>query len=103
MGEARPLRLRYTPEAVAELAGVLDGIADQSPQGARRVRSRILKTIDLLTEHPRSGQRTSHPTLRRIVVRPYPSLIFYRVTDAELIVIGVRHAARDPASMPDAS
>nr|USU34341.1 hypothetical protein NG677_10855 [Methylobacterium sp. OTU13CASTA1] len=58
--------------------------------------------MDLLTEHPHGGQRTSHPTLRRIVVRPYPCLIFDRVIDAELIIIGVRHAARDPASMPDA-
>jgi plasmid stabilization system protein ParE len=57
----------------------------------------------VITEYPHSGQGTSHPKLRRIVVRPYPYLIFYRVTDTDLIIIGVRHAARDPATMPDAS
>lgn len=96
------MRLRYTKEALAELAGVLGGIAEHSPQGARRVRSRIRKATGLLVEHPYSGQRTSNPALRRVVLTPYPYLIFYRITDQELIVIGIRHAARDPAIMPDA-
>jgi toxin ParE1/3/4 len=95
------VRLRYTREALAELAQVLDGIREHSPQGARRVRSRISEVAALLAEHPYTGQRTSHPTLRRIVVVPYPYLIFYHVTEAGLIIVGVRHAARDPAATPD--
>jgi len=54
----------------------------------------------LLLQHPLSGQRTSTPRLRRIVTTPYPYLIFYEPADDEIIIIGVRHAARDPASMP---
>ncbi len=97
------MKLRYTPTAAAELARVLDDIAEHSPQGARRVQSRIQKTISLLLDHPYSGHPTSNQTLRRIVVRPYPYLLFYRATDDEVVIIGVRHGARDPSTMPGAS
>jgi toxin ParE1/3/4 len=34
---------------------------------------------------------------------PYPYLIFYEATESEIIIHAVRHAARDPSSMPGAS
>jgi toxin ParE1/3/4 len=101
LGETRPLTVRYTLEAAAELELVLDTIAAQSPRGARRVHERILATIFLLSEQPHSGSRTSDPRMRRIVARPYPYLIFYQVKEAELIILAVRHGARNPATMPD--
>ena len=100
MGEARPLKLRYTPRAGAELDTVLTQIAQRSPHGARRVQARIQAVIARLAQYPESGQRTSHPRLRRIVVVPFPYLVFYEVTDEEIIIHAVRHGARDPGSMP---
>jgi toxin ParE1/3/4 len=96
-------RLRYTLPALADLEAVLDYIAARSPQGARRVQSRIQTVIELLTQHPFIGSRTNDPAIRRMTTAPYPYLIFYAATDAELIVHAVRHAARDPAGMPGAS
>ncbi len=96
-------RLRYTRPALADLEAVLDYIAARSPQGARRVQARIQGVIDLLTQHPFIGTRTNDPAIRRMTTSPYPYLIFYEATDAELIVHAVRHAARDPAGMPGAS
>jgi len=34
---------------------------------------------------------------------PYPYLIFYEVTDSEVIVHAVRHGARDQSNMPGAA
>jgi toxin ParE1/3/4 len=96
-------RLRYTLPALADLEAVLDYIAARSPQGARRVQSRIQTVIELLTQHPFIGTRTNDPAIRRMTTAPYPYLIFYEATDAELIVHAVRHAARDPSGMPGAS
>jgi hypothetical protein len=31
---------------------------------------------------------------------PIPHLIFYEVKDDEVVIVGVRHGARDPGSMP---
>lgn len=63
------------------------------------MQARIQRLTDLV-EHPDIGQRTSHPRLRRITATPYPYLVFYEITGDEVVVIGVRHAARDPGSMP---
>lgn len=95
------MRLRYTPEALVELDRVLAGIEEHSPQGARRVQARIKAVMELLLRHPNAGQLTNLKPMRRIVATPYPYLIFYEPHDEEIIVIGVRHGARDPRTMPD--
>jgi plasmid stabilization system protein ParE len=57
-------------------------------------------TIDLLLPHPNIGTRTDDPAIRRMTTPPYPYLVFYEATEAELIIHAVRHAARDPIGMP---
>jgi len=95
------VKLRYTLRAAAELDKVLAHIEAQSPQGARRVQARIQAIINLLLQHPHAGQLTSKGRLRRMVASPYPYLIFYRVTEDEIVIHGVRHGARSPSSMPE--
>jgi toxin ParE1/3/4 len=96
------MKLRYTLPALADLASVLDYITQYSPQGARRVQYRIQTIIDVLSQHPLIGTRTSDPTIRRMTALPYPYLIFYQATDEEIIIHAVRHAARNPSDMPGA-
>ena len=94
------MKLRYTIRAAAELDEILTSIDKQSPQGARHVKKRLRAVIDLLLQYPESGRLTSKGSLRRVVAYPYPYLIFYRATDAEVVIYGVRHSARRPSSMP---
>lgn len=100
MGQTRPVRLRYTLPALADLSAILDCIAAHSPQGARRVQGRIQRIIDLLLQYPQIGRRTNDPAIRRMVVTPYPYLIFYEATESEVIIHAIRHGVRDPSSMP---
>jgi toxin ParE1/3/4 len=81
LGEAQPVRLRYTLPALADLDSILDHIAERSPQGANRVHARIRTVIDLLLIHPYIGSRTDDPTIRRLTTPPYPYLVFYEVTE----------------------
>jgi plasmid stabilization system protein ParE len=92
--------VRYTLPALADLSSILDYIAAHSPQGARRVQTRIKTIIDLLSINPRIGIRTDDPSIRRLTTSPYPYLVFYEATDTEIIIHAVRHAARDPSGMP---
>lgn len=96
------MRLRYTLPALANLESVLDYIVGYSPQGARRVQARIQTVIDVLSQQPHIGTRTSDPTIRRMTTLPFPYLIFYETTDEEVIIHAVRHAARNPSDMPGA-
>jgi toxin ParE1/3/4 len=90
------VKLRYTLRGLAELSEALDCIEARSPQGARHVQARIQTIMDLLLEHPNAGPLTSNRRLRRMVVSPYPYLIFYEATTDEIVIHGVRHAARRP-------
>jgi plasmid stabilization system protein ParE len=75
-------------------------ISARSPQGAKRVRSRIKAVTDLLLDHPQIGTKTDDPTIRRMTTLPYPYLIFYEPTEIEIIIHAVRHGARDPSDAP---
>lgn len=94
------MKLRYTPDAIADLRKVLAYIETQSPHGARKVQARIQRLINLTLDHPHLGARTRSKRLRRLVARPYPYLIFYEVAGDEIVIHGVRHSARRPSSMP---
>jgi plasmid stabilization system protein ParE len=94
------VNLRFTPDALTEIDAILRGIADKSPAGAFSVRRQIEAVLDRLLDHPLCGTRTSSPPLRRILVRPYPYLIFYEPRNDAVVIVGLRHAARDPFSMP---
>jgi addiction module RelE/StbE family toxin len=94
------VRLRYTRRALADLDEILEYIAARSPQGAKSVQQRIQALIDLLPASPKIGARTNDPTIRRIVVNPYPYLVFYQPTENEIVIHAIRHAARNPSDMP---
>lgn len=96
------MRLRYAPTALAELDELLDYLSERSPQGARRVGAAIRRAEQDLVDHPHIGQLTTArpPAVRRYLLHPFPYVLFYETSDAEVLVIAVRHAARDPASMP---
>jgi plasmid stabilization system protein ParE len=34
-------------------------------------------------------------------VRPYPYLLYYEPSADEIVIVGIRHGARDPSTMPD--
>jgi toxin ParE1/3/4 len=94
------VKVRFTLPALADLEAILDYLAARSPQGAARVQARIKTFVDLLSSHPLIGTRTDDPTIRRLVVTPYPYLVFYEAGDEEIVIHSVRHAARDPETMP---
>ena len=95
------MKLRYTLRAAQELDQILSYIDERSPRGAQQVRARIKTIVDLIALHPHAGQLTNARGLRRVVVHPFPYLIFYAASDDEVVIHGVRHAVRRPASKPE--
>jgi plasmid stabilization system protein ParE len=94
------VKLRYTLPALVDLRSILDYTATHSPQAAKRVQARIQAIIDLLLIYPNIGVRTDDPVIRRLMTAPYPYLVFYEVSETEIIIHAVRHAARNPSGMP---
>ncbi|MDF2813458.1 MAG: plasmid stabilization system [Microvirga sp.] len=92
------MKLRYTRPALADLEELASYLEARSPQGALRVRRRIKFLIDQLADHPFLGKRTVDAAIRRLTATPYPYLIFYEVTEGEVLIHAVRHGARDPST-----
>lgn len=90
------MRLRLTRPAADQLDSLLTYIAQRNPHGARRVQKRLQALMDLLLHHPFVGSMTARGGVRRVVARPYPYAITYRVVDDEILVLGIRHTARQP-------
>lgn len=90
------MKLRYTGPARQSIRNVLSYIKAESPQGAARVRARIMEAAALIENHPQAGQETDRPSIRRVVLNPHPYALLYRVTEREVVVIEVRHTARKP-------
>lgn len=94
------MKVRYTLPALADLNSILEYITAHSPQGAKRVQGQIRDIINFLSAHPNIGVRTNDPVIRRLSTPPYPYLIFYEVTNSEIVIHAVRHGARHPSGMP---
>jgi len=92
------VRLRVTRRAATQIEKALAYIEAESAQGANHMRERIQTLFVLLAQHPHAGQATDLPGVRRLTLSPYPYLIFYRVTDDEVIVQRMRHSSRRPLS-----
>ncbi len=90
------MKLRYTKTALHQINEALSYIEARSPQGASRVARRTEAVLAILVDQPLAGQATNRQGVRRVVLTPYPYLIFYRVTETEIVVLRFFHAARKP-------
>ena len=90
------MKIRYTDTATVELENILEYIAQQNPAAAIKVAARIEQTISVLADFPDIAQTTDELGVRRMPVGRFPFLIFYTVENVEIVVLYVRHSAREP-------
>jgi plasmid stabilization system protein ParE len=89
------LSVRFTDHSSRQIDKALDYIRTHSPSGADNVSRRISEAIDLLNEQPRAGRQTSRTSVRRLVLSPYPYVMFYRILEKDdVLVLRFVHAAR---------
>lgn len=91
------MKLRYSPRATADLEDIADYLRSKSPQGAKRVRAAILATLKIIARFPRMGRRQTVGNVRKLGVRKYPYLIYYRLDEA------VEETLCSPSATPPAS
>ena len=90
------MKLRYTRTALRQIDEAISYVKVRSPRGAAHVAERAEAVLAVLLDHPNAGQATSRQGVRRVILTPYPYVIYYRVTAAEIVVMRFRHAARRP-------
>ncbi|WP_193227705.1 type II toxin-antitoxin system RelE/ParE family toxin [Aureimonas psammosilenae] len=94
------MSVSYAETAVAEIEEILDFLKERSPSAAASLRGSLQEIEQRLASHPLTGSPVSArgQSMRRLVVQPY--LLFYRVSGPDVLVVGLRHAARHASSMP---
>lgn len=69
-------------------------IAAERPRAAAKVRDRLRDAAQKLDRYPDRGRPISLGRRELVQVRPY--LIRYRVEDGRVLILEVRHGAREP-------
>ena len=92
------MKVRYSSRALRQLDDFFVFIETDNPAAARRVMTRIQRSIDRLTQFPYSCRETERPGIRVMSIVRFPYLVFYRVDEAaqEVQILRVRHSARNP-------
>ncbi|MGF9691554.1 type II toxin-antitoxin system RelE/ParE family toxin [Rhizobium sp. 0TCS1.26] len=92
------MKLRITRRALRQIEHALEFIRSISPTGAASVAARLDEIIEVLKQQPQIGRRTNRAGVRRVVLLPYPYILFYRVGQDEIIVLRFLHASRRSAA-----
>ena len=89
--------VRFSRRAINDLADIANYIRTRNPSAAERVRTAILESIEILARFPNAGRRQNIGNVRKLVVRRYPYLVYYRIdaAAAAVIVVAVQHSARE--------
>ena len=90
------MKVRLTKQAARDLAEIADYIHDRNPTAARRVRDAMLDSLRNLAMFPHIGRRQNVEQVRRLVVRRYGYLIYYKAGEPteDVVVLTIRHPAR---------
>jgi toxin ParE1/3/4 len=89
------VRVRYTPQARADINQIYRYLHERNPSGAVNVLRAIYAGAQFISEHPQASQRTDNPMVRVKIVRRYRYKIFYRTVDHRTIeILHVRHTSR---------
>jgi toxin ParE1/3/4 len=93
--------VRWTPQAVGDLAAIRDFIARDSPRYAAIVVERIVLAVDILGQFPLSGRivpERAQDDLRELIRPPYR--IVYRVLADRLDIVTVFRSSREIPDVP---
>jgi toxin ParE1/3/4 len=95
------MRIRYTPRAFADLDVIRTYISQHNPAAAGRVIALIEKVVVRLGDFPESGQRTDDLDAWIVFSARYPYRIYYRIAAGEVLILHIRHSARQPLQSGD--
>jgi addiction module RelE/StbE family toxin len=88
--------IRWTDQAIADLAAIRAFIEQDSPHYAALVVARLIRTVDRLKDFPKSGRvvpEFERRAVREIVERPY-RIIYRLAREDEIQILTIHHGAK---------
>ena len=87
--------VRLRPEAEQDLSDAAFWYEGQRPGLGKQFLDEVLAIFSTIAETP-FMYPTVHRNTRRAVVHRFPFGVYYRVEDAEVVVVAVMHGSRNP-------
>lgn len=84
----------WLKEATEDLKAVARYIAEQNPQAAYRVVTRIKAAVDTLQQIPLAGRTGRIENTRELVIVGSPYIVPYYVKEQEIRILAVFHGAQ---------
>jgi len=88
------ITVRWSPEAAADFAAIVEYIRKQNPSAAERVSSKIYDGIVSLASFPRKGRPGRTKGTRELVFSPLPYIAVYRVKNGVVEIARVLHGSQ---------
>ena len=88
------MRIRYTPQARADLNAIFSHVSQDNPRAASHLIARIRQAIAVLSTHPSRGRSGRVSGTRELIIGGYPYIAVYRFHRNALEVLAIIHTAR---------
>lgn len=89
------MTVHVSAKAEADLDGLVDFIARDSPRSSIAVLDRILESLTRLSNFPRLGRSGAMAETFELVVHRTPYILVYRLDGNDVEVLRVRHGAQE--------
>ncbi len=88
------MNIRWSPEAAADFAGIIEYIQQQNPSAALRVGPSLYDSVSSLESFPNRGRPGRIDGTRELVLAPLPFIVVYRVTRDAVEIVRLLHGAQ---------
>ncbi len=86
--------VRWSPEAAADLAAIVQYISAQNLSAAERVAQAIFDGVQSLETFPNRGRLGRVKNTRELIFAPLPFLAVYRVSDEAVEIARILHGSQ---------
>lgn len=95
------IKVAIAAPALRDLEQVLGDLSSDSPELAECFYNAVLRTVEVLTKFPLSGESGRLPETREIPVPETSYRIVYKYSGSTMVVLAILHTYRDPMNQGD--
>jgi toxin ParE1/3/4 len=89
-----PVEIVWSPLALARLQEIRAYVAQDKPEAAARLATRIVAVVEALRNHPYLGRASSEPGIRELVIGGTPYIVLYRVRGRRVTISTIWQGAQ---------
>lgn len=89
-----PVEIVWSLLARARLQEIRAYVAEDKPEAAEQLATRIVAVVEALRNHPRLGRTGAEPGIRELIIGGTPYVVLYRVRGRRVVISTIWHGAQ---------